>query len=140
MPTRQTAGPTSHRITVCTACRHTGSNCHPGLDLIARLRDAMEKARDATGALFEISGVACMAGCDRPCTVAYQATDKATYLFGDIDPADDIEDLVRFAEQYAGLDDGWCSASQRPGKLGYTTLARVPAAMLVLEPFDGAIQ
>jgi len=141
MPTRQPATtPASRRITVCIACRHTGSDCRPGLDLIARLRAAIDKAGEARGALFEISGVACMAGCDRPCTVAYHATDKATYLFGDIDPADDIGDLVRFAKQHAGLDDGWCSATQRPGKLRHTTLARAPAAILVLEPVEAAIQ
>ncbi|MEQ8479342.1 MAG: DUF1636 domain-containing protein [Hoeflea sp.] len=140
MPTTKTARPSSHRITVCTACRHTGSDCQPGLELITRLRAAIHNAGGATSTLFEISGVACMAGCDRPCTVAYHASNKATYLFGDIDPAADIDDLVRFAEHYAGLDDGWCSASQRPGKLKHTTLARVPAAMLVLEPVEGALQ
>lgn len=141
MPTRQTTTkPASHRITVCTACRHTGSDCRPGYELLARLRDAMNRAGQATGALFEISGVACMAGCDRPCTVAYQATDKATYLFGDIDPADDIGDLVRFAEHYASIDDGWCSSTQRPGKLRHTTLARVPAAIFVVEPVEGSLQ
>lgn len=141
MPTRQpTSTRSSHRITVCVACRHNGSDCRPGLDLIARLRAAMDKAGDATGALFEISGVACMAGCDRPCTVAYQATNKATYLFGDIDPADDIDDLVCFARNYASLEDGWCSASQRPGKLRSTTLARVPAAVCVVEQVEGSLQ
>ena len=141
MPTRQTTTRlSSHKITVCTACRHSGSDCRPGLELIARLRDAMDKAGEATAALFEISGVACMAGCDRPCTVAYQSTNKATYLFGDIDPADDIDDLVCFARHYASIQHGWCSASQRPGKLRHATLARVPAAVLVIEPIDGAIQ
>ncbi|MDP3523579.1 MAG: DUF1636 domain-containing protein [Hoeflea sp.] len=141
MPIRQTTTrPSSHRITVCTACRHTGSDCRPGLGLIARLRDAMDNASEATGALFEISGVACMAGCDRPCTVAYQPTNKATYLFGDIDPADDIDDLVSFARHYASLDDGWCSSSQRPGKLRQSTLARIPAAMFVVEQVEGCLQ
>ena len=141
MPVRHpTKPPSSHRITVCIACRHTGSDCRPGFDLIARLREAIDKAGEATGLPFEISGVACMAGCDRPCTVAYHATDKATYLFGDIDPADDIDDLIRFARHYASLDDGWCPASQRPGKLGHATLARVPAAVLVLEQAEGTVQ
>ncbi|MEL7133850.1 MAG: DUF1636 domain-containing protein, partial [Pseudomonadota bacterium] len=82
---------------------------------------------------FEISGVACMAGCDHPCTVAYHGTKKATYLFGDIDPLTDIEDLIAFARQYAYLHDGWSSSVDRPGKLRKTTLARVPAAILAIE-------
>ena len=75
-----------------------------------------------------------MAGCDRPCTVAYHASKKATYLFGDIAPDEDIDDLVAFAQHYATLNDGWCSSLDRPGKLRKSTLARVPAAMIELKP------
>ncbi|WP_299777502.1 DUF1636 domain-containing protein [uncultured Roseobacter sp.] len=124
---------TSHRITVCTSCRRTGTNCQPGYELIARLRAAIAAAGDAIPETFEISGVACMAGCDRPCTVAFHSTRKATYLFGDMTAEDDIIDLVAFTQQYAHLHDGWSSSSERPGKLRTSTLARVPAAIIALE-------
>lgn len=123
----------NHRITICTSCRHKGTECRPGYELIERLRRAIAGAGDTVPEEFEISGVACMAGCDHPCTVAYHGTKKATYLFGDIDPATDIDDLVSFAKQYAYLHDGWCSSVDRPGKLRKSTLARVPAAMMVIE-------
>ncbi|MEO0765005.1 MAG: DUF1636 domain-containing protein [Pseudomonadota bacterium] len=122
-----------HRITICTTCRHKGTTCQPGYDLIKKLRQAIAEAGSAVPEAFEISGVACMAGCDRPCTVAYHSTKKATYLFGDIEPETDIEDLVTFARQYAYLHDGWCSSVDRPGKLRTATLARVPAAIIALE-------
>lgn len=125
--------PKSHRITVCTSCKHKGETCRPGYELIARLRKAIEAAGDSITEEFEISGTACMAGCDRPCTVAYHSTRKATYLFGDITPDEDIADLVDFARQYAVLHDGWCSSVDRPGKLRKTTLARIPAAMMAIE-------
>jgi len=120
-----------HRITICTSCKHKGTQCRPGFELIDKLRKAL--AQDAIPETFEVSGVACMAGCDRPCTVAYHGTKKATYLFGDIDPDVDVEDLVAFAKQYAYLHDGWCSSVDRPGKLRKNTLARVPAAILAIE-------
>lgn len=119
---------TTHQITVCTSCKHKGSECRPGYELIEKLRRAIKAAGDSIAEDFAISGVACMAGCDRPCTVAYQGTQKATYLFGDMNPEDDIADLVEFARHYAHLDDGWCSSIDRPGKLRSSTLARVPAA------------
>ena len=122
-----------HRITICTTCRHKGTECLPGYELIERLRQAIALAGDAIPEAFEVSGVACMAGCDHPCTVAYHASKKATYLFGDIEPETDIEDLVAFAEQYAQLQDGWCSSVDRPGKLRKSTLARVPAAIMAIE-------
>ena len=129
-------GQTTHKITVCTSCRHKGTQCRPGFELIAKLRAAIAAAGDHVSADFEVSGVACMAGCDRPCTVAYHGTQKATYLFGDIAPDTDIGDLLAFAEQYAALDDGWCSSLDRPGKLRKTTLARVPAMMIASEDSD----
>ena len=122
----------THHITVCTSCKHTGSTCRPGYELIEKLRKAIAAAGDSIAEDFAVSGVACMAGCDRPCTVAYQGTQKATYLFGDITPEDDIDDLITFAQHYAALDDGWCSSINRPGKLRKSTLARVPAAMMVI--------
>ena len=123
----------THRITVCTSCKHTGTECRPGYELIEKLRRAIAAAGDTIAEDFAVSGVACMAGCDRPCTVAYHGTQKATYLFGDMTPEDDIEDLVDFAKHYALLHDGWCSSVDRPGKLRNSTLARVPAALMVIE-------
>ncbi|WP_306043888.1 DUF1636 domain-containing protein [Mameliella sp. MMSF_3455] len=123
----------NHRITICISCRHKGTECRPGYELIERLRQAIAEAGDAVPEAFEISGVACMAGCDRPCTVAYHGSKKATYLFGDIDPETDIADLVTFAKQYAYLHDGWCSSVDRPGKLHKSALARVPAAIMAIE-------
>lgn len=130
----------THQITVCTSCRHKGDSCRPGYELIERLRAAIAAAGDAIPEEFEISGTACMAGCDRPCTVAYVGSRKATYLFGDIDPDEDISDLVEFARQYAFLNDGWCSSVDRPGKLRKNTLARVPASMIAIEPVAEAVQ
>lgn len=126
-----------HRITVCTSCRHTGETCRPGYQLINQLRAAIAAAGDMIAEDFEVSGVACMAGCKRPCTVAYHASQKATYLFGDIEPDVDIDDLVDFARQYAVLHDGWCSSVDRPGKLRKSTLARVPASFMALETTEG---
>ncbi|UWQ90434.1 DUF1636 domain-containing protein [Rhodobacteraceae bacterium M382] len=126
----------NHKIKVCTSCRHKGTECRPGYELIQKLRAAIKDAGDAIPESFEVSGVACMAGCDRPCTVAYHGSRKATYLFGDIDPADDVDDLVTFAKQYAYLHDGWCSSVDRPGKLRKSTLARVPSAMIAVEASD----
>ncbi|MFT6076107.1 MAG: putative metal-binding protein [Yoonia sp.] len=123
---------TTHSITICTSCKHKGTDCRPGYELIEKLRRAIAAAGDSITEGFAVSGVACMAGCDRPCTVAYHGTQKATYLFGDMTPEDDIDDLVAFAQQYAQLDDGWCSSLDRPGKLRKSTLARVPAAMMVI--------
>ncbi|WP_421857728.1 DUF1636 family protein [Oricola sp.] len=120
-----------HRILVCTTCSHNGGDCRPGYDLIDKLSKAIRDAGYAVPEDFTISGTACMAGCGRPCTVAYQASAKTAYLFGDIDPETDIADLVEFAGTYANTPDGWTKAGDRPGKLALTTLARLPSAVIV---------
>lgn len=130
----------SHRISVCTSCKYKGTTCKPGYEMIEKLRTAIDAAGDAIPEEFEISGVACMAGCDRPCAVAYYGSRKATYLFGDIDPETDINDLVEFARQYAFLQDGWCSSVDRPGKLRKSTLARVPSSIIALDPSEEYVQ
>lgn len=123
----------THRITVCTSCSHKGRACQPGYELIAKLRAAISAAGDVIGEEFEISGTACMTGCDRPCTVAYHSTRKASYLFGDVDPDDDVANLVDFARQYETLHDGWSSAVGHPDTLHSTTLARIPATIMAVE-------
>lgn len=121
-----------HQILICQDCRRKDKPCWPGLVLLENLRAAVAKIKPLAQD-FEISGTACMAGCDRPCTVAWRATSKATWLFGDIEPETDIDALVEFAHLYQRLEDGWCRASDRPGKLANSALARIPAAMIVTQ-------
>jgi len=128
--------PRRHNILVCQACRHEGQECRPGLALLARLREAIAAA--GMGEDFEVSGTVCLAGCSRPCTVAWRANAKATWLFGDIDPEADIDDLVAFSKHYAERHNGWSRAGEWPPSLYDRVLARVPAAMIVTQ--EGTVQ
>lgn len=129
-----------HKITVCTDCRFTGGPCRPGADLIQRLNRSIAALGAPLDRDFSIAGTVCMAACTRPCTIAFQATGKATYLFGDISPEEDIDDLVSFATTYAGRNDGMTRAAERPRGLNGKTLARIPAALLVSEDIGGHFQ
>lgn len=72
-------------------------------------------------------GTACMSGCARPCTAAFRAPGKATYMFGDLDPAADREALIEFAHLYAAREDGQTRLMERPKPLRRKTLGRIPA-------------
>jgi predicted metal-binding protein len=117
-----------------------GQDCKPGLQLMKQLRAAIDSA--GLGDDFEVSGTACLAGCvpdhGEPCVIGWRATGKATWLFGDIDPDQPLDDLVEFARAYAALEDGWMNGRDLPPRLCDTTLARIPAAMIVTR--EGAIQ
>lgn len=129
-----------HQILVCKACKHKGQACKPGFQLLKELRAAIAMAD--LGETFEVSGTACLAGCvpdhGEPCVVGYRATGKATWLFGDIDPDQPLDELVEFARTYAALEDGWLNGRDLPQRLCDTTLARIPAAIIVTR--EGALQ
>ena len=114
-----------HQVLVCKGCKRTERHRRPGGTMIANLRALIDQANLAE--LFEVTGTACMGGCDRPCSVAFRAPEKASWLFFNLDPIDDVTDIVRFAQLYAELKDGWCRSVDRPGKLADNILARLPA-------------
>jgi predicted metal-binding protein len=129
-----------HQVLVCKACRHKNEACKPGFALLKKLRAAIATA--GLGEAFEVSGTACLAGCvpdhGKPCVIGWRATEKATWLFGDIDPDQPLDDLIAFAGAYAAREDGWMTGRDLPASLSDTTLARIPAAMILTR--EGAIQ
>ena len=118
-----------HRIIVCTLCRDPATGVRAGEDLCADLRSLLSVHEERTLRDYEVEGIACMAGCGRPLTVAFQADAKASYLFGSIDRHADAAELVEFAKLYASLPDGWCNSGQRPAGLAGKTLARIPGPL-----------
>ncbi|MFV1443257.1 MULTISPECIES: DUF1636 family protein [unclassified Phaeobacter] len=117
-------GTARHRILVCTSCKGATPGSRPGPELIAALRRELDRRGSAA---IEVAGVACMAGCSHPCTVGFQADGKASYVFGDLSPEEDLADILSFTDLYQMLADGWCSSVDRPGKLRRCTLSRIPA-------------
>jgi len=104
-----------HFLLICSTCK--------GEDNARAVREAL------TGQLpdaFAIRTVDCMAGCERPTTVGFQAIGKAQYLFGDIQTPRDAAALAEFAHQYVNSKDGWTNATQRPVALFTKTLSRMP--------------
>lgn len=128
---------TSQKITICTSCRHKGSHCRLGYELIVRLCEAIKAAGDAVAQDFEITGIARMTGCSRPCTVAYFGSRKASYVFGDIDPGEDIGNLVSYAQRQAMQDSEWGALEQKPQTRDCMALTQIPAAMIRIEETAG---
>lgn len=131
---------TRHTITVCTDCRITGTACLPGLQLLDRLTASLSRFGSSEHRDFAVEGTVCMAACRRPCTIAFQASGKATYLFGDIAPDADIEALIDFARLYGGRVDGMTREAERPRALGGKVLARIPASILVAKSAGAHVQ
>ncbi|MGA1834182.1 DUF1636 domain-containing protein [Rhizobium wenxiniae] len=108
---------TDFTIAICDRC---GGAAQPG----AKLHSALIEFNTADR--FRLRNVSCFAGCNRPLAVAFTAPNKASYLFGDIDPDSDVEALRAFGRFYHLLPDGWSREGERPAGLRGKTLARIP--------------
>jgi predicted metal-binding protein len=89
------------RIILCTDCPHRGGHCAPGYAILARLQMAVAAAGDTLEDDFQIEGSTALQSCDRPgrrsCTLAWRASRRQTWLFGDVAAEADIDALVRAA-------------------------------------------
>ena len=101
------------RLYVCTLC-------NLGREGFA---DTLRAAMPADVDVFDIE---CMSGCTRDQTIAFRATGKTAYLFGDI-TADDLPDLQTFARLYAASPDGTFPDARALGNLRTKAIARIPA-------------
>ncbi len=104
-----------HFLLICSTCAGESNASELGSALANKLPSR-----------FAIRMVDCMAGCDRPTTIGFQAVGKAQYLFGDICEPVDLEAVAAFAIQYENSADGWTKATDRPPALFRKTLSRLP--------------
>ena len=86
---------------------------------------------DALAARLAEAGVAlqpveCLSVCKRPCTVALAAPGKWTYVVGDLNRDDHIDDIVTAAPRYAATPDGLVPWRERPLPFRKGVISRTP--------------
>ncbi|MFW8637607.1 DUF1636 family protein [Cribrihabitans pelagius] len=108
-------GCAEHTILICSTCMGAGGATRLRIALAGRIPES-----------FTLRAVDCMADCDRPVTVGFQAAGKAQYLFGGIETPADAKALAEFAHQYLASKTGWTNSAERPAGLSDKTLARMP--------------
>jgi predicted metal-binding protein len=114
-------------IYVCTTCKMPDDPS----DLRAgqRLCDILQNAITVSGAPFRVEGVECLSVCKRPCTVAFAAAGKWTYVYGDFSPESAPATLLEGAKLYAETVDGLIPWKQRPDALKKGVIARLPPSL-----------
>jgi predicted metal-binding protein len=115
-------------VIVCTTCRPAGAPRDQPAAGEALLEAVQTSQFDAEpGERVVVRGVACMSGCDRACTVAFQAPGKHSYLFGDLQPdADTAAQVLACARLHAHSADGALARSDRPARLRSGILTKLP--------------
>jgi predicted metal-binding protein len=113
---------------VCVTCRREGdapAEPRPGARLYARLKER------ATG--IEVVPVECLSNCQRACTAAVAAPGKWTYVVGQLDPDQHIDDMLGFVRLHQASADGLTAWRERPAHVRKNTIARVPPFALPKE-------
>jgi predicted metal-binding protein len=121
-----------HRLIVCTTCRREGSPAEGPSDG-ARLHDKVKALFDASPDLrgCVLTGIECMSGCNRSCTIGLAAPGKPSYLFGGLQPTDEsAADSLALAIQYRNSADGVLERRTRPLSFRRGILAKIPGAFL----------
>jgi len=114
-------------IHVCTVCRRQREDLPDGFDQPGiALAQALTQRLDEKGSTIPVLAVECLAVCKRPCTVAFAADGKWTYLIGDLDTHDHLDDIVSAAEAYAASANGIVPWKERPACFRKGVVARVP--------------
>jgi len=103
-------------LQVCTAC---------GEESGRRLYEAL-LSRSAETPEIDVRPVDCLAVCERPVTLAFQAAGGWTYIVGDADPARDLDDILAAARAVAASPHGIPAMDDRPPFFRTGVIARVP--------------
>ena len=106
-------------LRVCVACGEgTG-------DAGRHLYDALAAAAAGLPEVT-VAPVDCLAVCDRPVTLAFQAAGKWSYIVGGADPERDLADILAAARAVAASPHGIPAMSERPPFFRKGVIARVP--------------
>ena len=113
-------------IHVCTVCRRVREDLADGYDQPGlALAEALSERLDGADGIAVLA-VECLAVCKRPCTVAFAADGKWTYLVGDLDTQTHLDDIVGAARAYAASANGIIPWKERPVPFRKGVVARVP--------------
>ena len=118
----------STTIFVCTVCRQgDDADSRPGQRFFEALRERL--ANDGATSIA-VEPVECLAVCKRPCTVALAGAEKWTYVIGDLDVGDHLDEIVAAAKGYAATTNGIVAWKERPACFRKGVVSRTPPLSL----------
>jgi predicted metal-binding protein len=114
--------PKSIVITVCKNCRLAGTDREnaPGKQLLAFVQSAASGQPNVI-----VRSTECLSVCNRVCSVSLSGDGAYTFVFGDLDAANDAEAIVSMAAACAVAPYGFIPWKQRPEALRKGTVARI---------------
>ncbi|CUH88016.1 putative metal-binding protein [Phaeobacter sp. CECT 5382] len=115
-------------LTICTTCRREDVDpeaTRPGAILMAALDEATLPAG------VTVRGVECLSACKRGCAMVLTGGENRwSYIYGDLDPAAHVDDILAGAAAYAATTDGLVPWRERPQVFRKQSIARIPPIKL----------
>ena len=109
---------------ICISCRgKTGDVERPGHLLFDAVTAGLRNREDCG---VTVTPVECLSVCKRPCTVALAAPGKWTYVVGDLNHADHVEDVIATVLRYRTTEDGIIPWRERPQSFRKGVVSRIP--------------
>lgn len=94
----------------------------PGRLLFDRLQERLAGKQQ----LLPVNAAPCMAVCDRPVTVAFQALDAWSYVVAGVDADRDVDQVIAAALAIASSEHGIPAMADRPPFFRSGVVSRVP--------------
>ncbi len=115
-------------VFVCVSCRVPVEGGDTAFDKPgAALAEAIAAhLRDAGASEIDVRPVECLAVCKRPCTIAFAAKSKWTYVVGGIDAKVHAAEIASAAQSFAASADGIVPWKERPLSFRKGVISRVP--------------
>ena len=114
-------------IYVCTTCKLPDDTASERAG--QRLYNHLAQALDSDQHDVIIEPVECLSVCKRPCTIAFSAPNKWTYVYGDFSADEAADMLLGCAALYGATADGLIPWKERPDALKKGVIARLPASL-----------
>lgn len=111
---------------VCKTCKRAdipATDMPPGEQLFQKLT-AADLPTD-----LSITAVECLSNCRNGCTVILRSEQRWTYIYGNINPESDFEQLCRGIEGYVNSENGIVPWKERVALFKKNCVARIPPAM-----------
>ena len=119
----------NHILLVCQSCNSVHSDevdyeKSEGATLLNQLLTLQQNG--AHQYELEIKPVGCLWTCSHPCSIAFSAPNKATYLFTKV-PITEAEALLQFGKLYLNSQNGDIPWKQFPEALQSAKIGKIPA-------------
>ena len=111
---------------VCKTCKRAdlpAADKPPGEQLYDKLTQA------ELPAALSIQSVACLSNCSNGCTVILRSAERWTYIYGNINPESDFEQLCMGIDGYVKSHDGIVPWRERVTLFKKNCVARIPPAL-----------